>query len=97
MTWGALELCAEAGKCNTLPQLRLGARGPGRSSAAAGACATGCCWQGAAGARVTRTQAGHTLHWRLEVVRASEGGVESIVAGEGVGAGGADEGAWRVT
>jgi hypothetical protein len=51
----------------------------------------------AAGARVTRMQAGHTLHWRLEVVRASEGGVESIVAGEGVGAGGADEGAWRVT
>ena len=52
---------------------------------------------GTAGARVTRMQAGHTLHWRLEVVRASEGGVESIVAGEGVGAGGADEGAWRVT
>jgi len=43
MTWGALELCAEAGKCNTLPQLRLGARSPGRSSAAAGACATGYC------------------------------------------------------
>jgi hypothetical protein len=52
---------------------------------------------GTAGARVTRMQAGHTLHWRLEVGRASEGGVESIVAGEGVGAGGADEGAWRVT